>query len=312
MVAKQNNSPANHPYERLVAMYGYPGPEDIDPTVFLTVVYTVLFGAMLADVGQGLCLTVIGLFWQKKAPEGMGGLMLRCGLSAACWGLVFGTVFGSERWLTGIYARLGLRPLTVMENVTGILAASVALGGGLLTFSMGLHLVQCLRLHKWQEALLGENGAAGVLTYWGLMLLIVPAILGRMLLPPVFPAAMLIIGAVLLLVREWLSKESKHGGLFVGLFTLLTDVLGYFSNTLSFLRVGAFVLVHAGMMLVVYALAPATGIGRLLVLAVGNAAVLAVESVLAYIQTLRLVYYELFSRFYAGDGQRVIEKTGER
>ena len=80
-------------------------------------------------------------------------------------------------------------------------------------------------------------------------------------------------------------------------------MLSYFSNTVSFLRVGAFVLVHAGMMLVVYSMAPAAGFGRILVLVLGNLLIMGIEGVLTYIQVLRLGFYEMFSRFYQGDGQ---------
>ena len=80
-------------------------------------------------------------------------------------------------------------------------------------------------------------------------------------------------------------------------------MLSYFSNTVSFLRVGAFVLVHAGMMLVVYSLAPESGAARVIVLVLGNALIMGIEGVLTYIQMLRLGFYEMFSRFYQGDGK---------
>lgn len=79
--------------------------------------------------------------------------------------------------------------------------------------------------------------------------------------------------------------------------------MSYATNTMSFLRVGAYVLVHAGMMLVVFTLAEmSSGIGYVLVLIVGNAFVMGLEALLVAIQVLRLEYYEMFSRFYDGDG----------
>ena len=67
--------------------------------------------------------------------------------------------------------------------------------------------------------------------------------------------------------------------------------------------VGDYVLVHAGMMLVVFTLAEmSSGIGYVLVLIVGNAFVMGLEALLVAIQVLRLEYYEMFSRFYDGDG----------
>ena len=83
-------------------------------------------------------------------------------------------------------------------------------------------------------------------------------------------------------------------------FELLEYILSYMSNTVSFLRVGAFVLVHAGMMMVVFSLAGANE--NPVVIVLGNVLVIALEGLLTGIQALRLEYYEMFSRFYIGDG----------
>ena len=85
------------------------------------------------------------------------------------------------------------------------------------------------------------------------------------------------------------------------IFELLEYVLSYLSNTVSFLRVGAFVLVHAGMMMVVFSLAGESK--NIFVIILGNILVIALEGLLTGIQALRLEYYEMFSRFYNGDGK---------
>ena len=73
---------------------------------------------------------------------------------------------------------------------------------------------------------------------------------------------------------------------------------------MSFLRVGAFVLVHAGMMLVVFVLAETVGgFGYWAIVVIGNALVMVLEALLVAIQVLRLEYYEMFSRFYTGEGR---------
>ena len=66
---------------------------------------------------------------------------------------------------------------------------------------------------------------------------------------------------------------------------------------MSFLRVGAFVLVHAGMMLVVFTLAEMTsGIGYILIAVVGNVFVMGLEGLLVGIQVLRCLLYTSLSR----------------
>ena len=75
---------------------------------------------------------------------------------------------------------------------------------------------------------------------------------------------------------------------------------------MSFLRVGGFVLAHAGMMSVVFTLAEMAG-GNVVLYAViaaaGNVFVMALEGLFVGIQVLRLEFYEIFSRFFEADGR---------
>ena len=89
-----------------------------------------------------------------------------------------------------------------------------------------------------------------------------------------------------------------------GFFELFEVVLSYVTNTLSFLRVGGFILAHAGMMLVVYTLMEMSGgvFGQTLILVIGNLFVMGLEGLIVGIQVLRLEFYEMFSRYFNGDG----------
>ena len=88
-----------------------------------------------------------------------------------------------------------------------------------------------------------------------------------------------------------------------GIIELFESCLTYVTNTMSFLRVGGFILSHAGMMLVVSILAESAGGGAIVVQILGNLFVIGVEGFLVGIQVLRLEFYEIFSRFYKGDGK---------
>ena len=80
-------------------------------------------------------------------------------------------------------------------------------------------------------------------------------------------------------------------------FEMFETLLSYVTNTMSFLRVGGFVLSHAGMMAVVMTLAHMVGsVGNPIVVIIGNAFVMAMEGLIVGIQVLRLEYYEIFSR----------------
>ena len=82
------------------------------------------------------------------------------------------------------------------------------------------------------------------------------------------------------------------------------QVLSFFSNTMSFLRVGGFVLSHAGMMAVVFTLSEmVSGAASPIVIVAGNLFVIGMEGLIVGIQVLRLEFYELFSRYFDGDGK---------
>ena len=101
------------------------------------------------------------------------------------------------------------------------------------------------------------------------------------------------------------QKEKKSVGNFIieGVIELFETCLSYLTNTMSFLRVGGFILSHAGMMLVVGVLAGDGGVGSVIVQILGNAFVIGMEGFLVGIQVLRLEFYEIFGRFYVSDGK---------
>ena len=91
-----------------------------------------------------------------------------------------------------------------------------------------------------------------------------------------------------------------------GFFELFETMLSFFSNTISFVRVGAFAVSHAAMMEVVLMLGGITDGVRTpnwAVIVIGNIIVCALEGLVVGIQVLRLEYYEMFSRFYRGSGR---------
>ena len=87
-------------------------------------------------------------------------------------------------------------------------------------------------------------------------------------------------------------------------------VLSYATNTISFVRVGAFALSHAGMMGVVMSLAGLEkGNPNWIIIILGNILVAGLEGFIVGIQVLRLEYYEMFSRFYTGNGKPFVSFT---
>ena len=304
----------SRPFEFFVEMYGLPAYGETDVTGFVALTFTVLFGMMFGDVGQGIVLALFSTFMWKVKHNDLFHLMIPCGISSTIFGLVYGSFFGYEDALDPLYHAIGMagKPVSVMDSITGILMVAVYIGVVLVLAAMVLNMYTHARHKEWGEFIFSPNGLVGVITYLcGVDL--ASAYMGAFtFLPQVFAAIGMVAGLVLLLFAELLAPmvEGKPwkpvGGmgnyLMQSVFELLETVLSYLSNTISFLRVGAFVIVHASMMMVVFTLAGTPN--NMLVVILGNLVVICLEALLSAIQGIRLEFYEMFSRCYKGGGRK--------
>ncbi len=87
-------------------------------------------------------------------------------------------------------------------------------------------------------------------------------------------------------------------------FDILETLLSMLSNSISFIRVGAFALNHVGLFIAFHTMASIIGslAGDISMFIIGNIIVIFLEGLIVFIQGLRLVYYELFSKYYTGEG----------
>ena len=305
------------PFGMFVEMYGVPNYKDLDPTPFVAITYTLLFGIMFGDLGQGLLLSLIGFLLYKLKGMKLGEVGMRIGLSSAFFGLLYGTAFGNEDILTPFYTDvLGLqgKPIHVMDpNLTmTLLLSAIAIGSLLITITIGINIYINMKRKNYGEMVMSHNGLAGLFMYVfvlggaGLML-------GGIFNPFNTVTLILFVAIPLLLIflKEPIVRKLEHkkmfpdgfGGFFTeAFFELFEVILSYITNTMSYMRVAGFVLSHAGMMLVVYSLMEMTGKASPVVFVIGNLFVMALEGLIVGIQVLRLEFYEMFSRYYKGDG----------
>jgi V/A-type H+-transporting ATPase subunit I len=297
------------PFEFFVNIYGLPSYNEIDPTPFLGITYTLLFGIMFGDLGQGLLLALFGYLYYRKTRVPLGAILSVVGLSSAFFGAMFGSIFGYEN----IIPALWLRPL---ESMMDILIVTVSFGIILNICAIVIHIINSIRNKEVGSLLFDSNGLAGLFFY----VFVIAAGLSVYFKNPIAPLwlteIILIIPLILIMLREPLSNMvNKKGKLLNGslssylmeaVFETFEILLSYVTNTISFVRVGAFALCHAGMMSVVLMLAGAShehGGGNILVMIFGNIFVMALEGLIVGIQCLRLQYYEMFSRFFTGSGR---------
>ena len=273
---------------------------------------------MFGDVGQGLILSLIGwLMWKLKKMK-LGRVLIPCGISSACFGLIYGSVFGLEEVLNPLYKSLfgwEEKPVDVMAPATTnmIIYLSIALGVVLIAVALLLNIISCIRRKNLPVLLFSANGLPGLLFYSALVGGLVCQI--RLQIPvmqPLYILFLIVLPLLLMFLQEPLAnlitrkKEKIQWGNYLAqsFFELFETLLSFATNTMSFLRVGAFVLVHAGMMMVGFTLAEmvpsAFGV---IIVAFWNGLVIALEGLLVGIQVLRLEFYEMFSRFFEGGGR---------
>ena len=315
------NPPFIRRYEFYVKMYGLPCHNEIDPTTFVALTYTLFFGIMFGDVGQGFVVALIGAIMYKFKKMEIGRILVPCGIMGMIFGFLYGSVFGFEDLLTPVHQALfgtkgKLIEVMEPESINIIIYGSVAIGIVTIALAMIVNIVSSLKRRDYESAFFGANGLSGFVLYVSLVAgLVCQMLLGIKIMNIAYILGLIVVPLILMFLREPLGRlcEGKKnwqphswGEYCVqSFFELFEMCLSYVTNTMSFLRVGAYILVHAGMMLVVFTLAEMVGgaVGYTLIIIIGNGIVMALEALLVAIQVLRLDYYEIFSRFYIGEGR---------
>ena len=304
------------PFEMFIEMYGLPAYEEWDPSILLGLTYSFLFGFMFGDVGQGLCLLIGGFLLYRSKKMNLAAIISCCGFFSTIFGFLFGSVFGFETIIEPLWLhpKSAITNLPFIGNLNTVFIVAIALGMGIIMLAMVLNIIGNIRKRNAEHAFFDTNGIAGLVFYASAFVMIVLFMSGHQLPAAGILAVMFIIPLLVIFFKEPLAaiveKKAevmpKEKGMFIvqGFFELFEILLSYFSNTLSFVRVGAFAVSHAAMMEVVLMLAGAeAGNPNWLVIILGNLFVCGMEGLIVGIQVLRLEYYELFSRFYHGTGR---------
>lgn len=294
------------PFEAIVQTFGAPGYGEIDPTPLTAFTFTLMYGMMFGDVGHGALLAAAGLlacFRGRGTTQAMGGVLTGSGLAAVVFGLLYGSVFGFEHLLPGIW-------MSPLHGIMPLMGASVAGGVALLSAGFLASIANHGINRRWGAFCFGHGGLAGLAFYWILAGGGAAAVFG-MISPKLLLVLVPAVGLILLFSeplkrmvdgRRPLMKETP--GIFFaqegfGLFEVLISDM---SNSLSFVRLGAFAVAHAGFMKVVFLLAEKAGTLYWGVFLLGTALVLVFEGLVVGIQALRLQYYEFFGKFFGGRG----------
>lgn len=319
------------PFEMLVTNYSIPEYGSIDPTPLVAVAYLIMFGLMFGDAGHGAVLLVLGLLGSllyKGARSGVRNilsLIAYCGGAAVVSGVLFGSYFGM-RWFAplwfdyhGVVAGHG----GLITDVYGILAITIYFGIAVIALGLVLNWINCVVKGRWLDLIFDKGGLIGGWIYAaGVYAAMYFVRHDYRQLPDSRFLASLIGIPVLVLTLKPVLEYSLHKPRKP--FTLLTPVdllmewiveileifTGYLANTLSFMRVAGLGIAHVSLMIAFFSIAEMISgpsgsytVGSYLVLVAGNVLVILLEGLSAGIQSLRLNYYEFFSKYFSGSGR---------
>lgn len=294
-------------FAALMRLYGVTGYRELDPTPLMTISFTLMFGMMFADLGQGLLLSLLG-FWlySQRWPRSnstlrhyAGLLLMPIGLSAAIFGILFGSMFAREDWIPALIYH-------PMDEVYLSLAISVIFGIGVLCISMFIGLLNAWLSGHLKERLWDNFGLIGLLFYLALIGLTLgywAQWTGLKYLCLTLASA----GLIIMALRNFALMEQEPIGLrlFATLVETYDFAVKFVVHTLSFVRLAAFTFAHIALsMALVIIVELLSGHAWLAwsIFVIGNILITVIEGFLVCIQVIRLHFYELFTKFISGGG----------
>jgi V/A-type H+-transporting ATPase subunit I len=329
-------------FEKVVFSYGAPLYGTIDPTPFVALSFTLLFGIMFGDLGQGLVLLLLGILTGKRGLKALAGFrnysspLIAVGISSMVMGLLNGEFFANEEILAGptqaalgffmrIFGMAGEPPERILHLMPekGSIAKlfyffgfTIAVGVVLNSIGLIVNIINLHSMRKYEKAFFSKTGLSGLLLFWYALSIAVRIILGGSFawfdfIGLLVPVACIFFGPLIwrLIARE---RPIFQDGLMVffmeGFVEVLETASTYISNTVSFLRVGAFALSHAVLSFIVFTLSemvqelPVGAVLSLIIMIFGNLVIIVLEGMIVAIQVVRLQYYEFFSKFFTETG----------
>jgi V/A-type H+-transporting ATPase subunit I len=330
-------------FEPLVFSYGAPLYGTLDPTPFVAFFFTVLFGIMFGDVGQGFVLLLLGIILGTNNKSKLflsfkhfSTPLKAVGISSMIMGFLNGefftneqilvrplqTIFGFIMKILGISGEPPERILQLMPSKDNIakmfyfFGFTIAVGVILNSIGLLVNITNLCWQKKYEKAFFAKTGVAGLLLFWYAVFIVLRIYSGGRftnydyagLAVPVFliffgPAIWRFISGQRPVLEEGLMVFIMEG--FV---ELIESVSSYISNTVSFLRVGAFAFSHAVLSFIVFTLSglvqdlAAGPLISLLIIIAGNIIIILLEGMIVAIQVVRLQYYEFFSKFFTETG----------
>ena len=204
---KMRNPGIFRPFEMFIQMYGLPDYNEIDPTILVAITYSVFFGFMFGDMGQGLCLLIGGFLLYRAKKMNLAAIISCCGFFSTIFGFLFGSIFGFEDIINAAWLRPGeaMTTLPFIGRLNTVFVIAVALGMGIIILTMILNIINSIRAHDPEKTWFDTNGAAGLVFYAAMASVIVLFMTGHPLPAGIVLAVMFGIPLLLMFFKEPLT-----------------------------------------------------------------------------------------------------------
>ena len=211
---KMKNPGLFKPFEMYVEMYGLPSYNEIDPTVLIGITYSVLFGFMFGDAGQGLCLLIGGFLLYRLKKVRLAGIISCCGFFSVIFGLLFGSIFGFEDIIDALWLRPqeAMTDLPFIGRLNTVFVVAIAIGMGIILLCMILNIINSVRAHDTEKIWFDTNGAAGLVFYAALASVIVLYMSGNPLPATAVLVVMFLIPLAVMFFKEPLTAMVEKEG----------------------------------------------------------------------------------------------------
>ena len=287
----QQNGWYAKPFEYLVDMYSPVRYNEIDPTIFVAIMFPIFFGFCLTDAVYGLVVSAIGVVLLRgmgklnKTMNAFGWILIWSGLWAVILGLLTNGFIGDfpER-LAGFRLPTVFAPVEAFKHAIGVIYTNIGfIIGAIDNFRYG-----------------NKKEAIGSQLCWFVLEAGVIFLAAGYLMPAIGMIGYAIGGV---LVIACIGMLVYSGGAYG-----VMDIFGFMGDILSYARLLALCLATGGIAMTVNILAqmlnnmvPYAGIVlAILIFIFGHIANFAFQVLGAFINALRLNYVEFFSQFFMG------------
>jgi len=316
-VALDNNKFVE-PFESVTELYGIPKYKEFDPTPLFAPFYFVFFGMCLSDAGYGLVIAVLS-YWAMVKLKFEGtikkffGLFFLGGLSTFVIGALMGSWMGDtlnylpknilfiKTFLIDVISLLD-----PIKNPMPLLLISLSLGVIQIYTGFIIKFIANVKENKIKTGLMDQG--SWLLLISGILLFVIASTIGSLAGFKIIAKYIIWAGLLFLVLTQGRSNKNiilKVAGGVISLYNLI----GYFSDILSYSRLFALGLSTAVLAVVVNTFVmlfkdiPIIGIIiAVLVFIIGHLFNMVISGMGAFIHSTRLQYVEFFTKFYEGGG----------